>query len=200
LSVVELEHRAVATPALTAFVAAHSDATVSDFDSPAFQPVKHRVKADLNADQGGLCVYCESPLAADQGQVEHIKPKAGANAHPHLCFSYTNYAHSCIHPKTCGQKKRNGLLPIEPGPGCNTDWWLATNGMIEPIAGLPRARQHQVRQTRDMLGLNQDANLVHERQRWLKQAMTVLQQAPADIDVYLQQVPFRYVLATALNA
>lgn len=195
---VELQHRAMVTPALTAFVAAHPTAPVADFDSLAFRPVKDQVKADLHADQGGLCVYCECELTSDAGQVEHIKPKAGGNAHPQLCFSYRNYAHSCINPQTCGQKKGNGLLPIEPGPGCNADWVLTTTGSIEPIAGLTRARAHQVRQTRDMLGLNRDSNLVDERERWLSQLLEVLHQAPADIGAYLQQIPYRHILATAL--
>jgi uncharacterized protein (TIGR02646 family) len=195
---VELKHRAIPTPALTAFVAAHPAAPVADFDSLAFRPVKDQVKADLHADQGGLCVYCERALAPDEGQVEHVKPKGGTNAHPHLCFSYRNYAHSCINPQTCGQKKGNGLLPIEPGPGCNAEWVLTTTGTIEPTAGLTRARAHQVRQTRDMLGLNRDTNLVDERERWLQQMLAVLRQAPDDIGAYLQQIPYRHILATAL--
>ena len=195
---VELQHRALPTPALSAFNAAQPTATVADFNSRAFQPVKAAVKADLNADQGGLCVYCEKPLTPTEGQVEHIKPKAGANAHPHLCFTYTNYAHSCTNPKTCGPKKKNGLLPIEPGPGCNTLFALSTDGTIEPIAGLTKAQQHTVRQTRDMLGLNADSNLVDERKRWLARAIAVLQQAPNDIQDFLQTAPYRYMLATAL--
>ena len=194
---IELQHRSLPTPALTAFIASHPGATAVDFDSLAFQPIKSQVKADLNADQGALCVYCEAGLAADKGQVEHIKPKAGANAHSQLCFSYNNFAHSCINPKTCGQKKGNGLLPIEPGPGCNAQWSLSTDGTIEPVAGLTRAQRHQVRQTRDMLGLNKDSNLVDERQRWLKSALAVVQQSPAGFAQFLLQAPYRHILATA---
>lgn len=195
---VELQHRAIPTPVLTQFVAANPAATAVDFDGLPFRPIKDAVKADLNADQGGLCVYCESKLAATEGQVEHIKPKGGPNAHPQLCFTYSNYAHSCINPKTCGQKKKNGLLPIEPGPGCNSQWTLSTDGTVELIVGLTRAQQHPVRQTRDMLGLNKDSNLVDERQRWLKSALAVLQHAPNDIQQFLQQAPYRHILATAL--
>ncbi len=195
---VELQHRAVPTPALTAFIAANPAATVSEFNSLAFQPVKTAVKADLNKDQGGLCIYCESNLAPNTGQVEHIKPKGGPNAHPHLCFAYANYAHSCINPKTCGQKKNNGLLPIEPGPGCNAQFALSTDGTVEPIAGLTRRQLHTVRQTRDMLGLNADSNLVDERKRWFAQTIAVLQQAPNDIEKFLHTAPYRYMLATAL--
>lgn len=195
---VELQHRAIPTPALTHFVTANPAAPVEAFDSPPFQKVKHQVKADLHSDQGGLCVYCESELAADAGQVEHIKPKAGANTHPHLCFHYTNYAHSCINPKTCGQRKRNGILPIEPAPGCNAFWALSTSGTIEPVTGLTRTEKHAVIQTRDMLGLNKDSSLVDARERWLQQAIAVLQDSPADFAAYLQQIPYRHILATAL--
>ncbi len=137
-------------------------------------------------------------LAANAGQIDHIKPKSGTNAHPHLCFSYTNYAHSCINSKTCGQKKRNGLLPIEPGPHCNDEWTLSTGGTIEPIATLTRTRSHAVRRTRDMLGLNADSNLVDERQKWLRQAIDVLKQSPGDIHAFLQIAPFRHILATVV--
>ena len=113
-------------------------------------------------------------------------------------LSYTNYAHSCINPKTCGQSKRDRLLPIEPGPGCNAQFALSTDGTIEPIAGLTKAQQHTVRQTRDMLGLNADSNLVDERKRWLAHAIAVLQQAPNDIQDFLHAAPYRYMLATAL--
>lgn len=195
---VELQYRGVPTPALTEFNAANPAATVAKFNSRAFQPVKTAVKADLNKDQGGLCVYCESNLAPDAGQVEHIKPKGGPNAHPHLCFAYSNYAHSCINTKTCGQKKKDGLLPIEPGPGCNAQFALSTDGTVEPIPGLTRKQLHTVRQTRDMLGLNADSNLVDERKRWLARTIAVLQQAPNDIQEFLQTTPYRYMLATAL--
>lgn len=194
---VELQHRAMPTLALTRFVDANPALGVKDFDSKVFQPVKQAVKADLNEDQGGLCAYCEKPLAAAEGQIDHINPKAGANGRPDLCFTYRNYAHSCINPKTCGQKKSNGLLPIEPGPGCNAGWSLSTDGTIEPLPGLTRQRRHVVTQTRDMLGLNKDSNLVDERTRWLASAIRILQQAPADFPEFLQHAPYRHILATA---
>ena len=194
---VELQHRTTPTPALTDFAAAHPALSVRDFDSRAFQPVKQAVKADLNADQGGLCAYCEKPLSATEGQIDHIKPKAGTNAWPDLCFTYRNYAHSCINPKTCGQRKQNGLLPIEPCPGCNAEWALSTDGTIEPLPELTGQRRHAVTQTRDILGLNKDSNLVEERRRWLASAIAILQQAPADFPEYLQSAPYRHILATA---
>ncbi len=193
---VELQHRTTPTPLLTDFVAACPELSATDFDTRAFTPVKQAIKADLNEDQGGLCVYCEKTLPATEGQIDHIKPKAGTNGRPDLCFVYHNYAHSCINPKTCGQKKQNGLLPIEPGPGCNAEWVLSTDGTIEPLPELTRRRRHDVIQTRDMLGL-QDANLVDERRRWFASAITILKQAPDDFSEFLQHAPYRHILATA---
>lgn len=194
---VELQHGAPPIE-LSDYCQLHPNPAVADFDRLGFRPVKTAIKLALHRDQGGLCVYCEQRLAADAGQVDHIKPKAGRQAHPHLCFSYTNYAHSCINQKTCGQKKKDGLLPIEPGPGCNAEWTLSTDGTIEPIPGLSRARRHEVVTTRDMLGLNADSNLVDERRRWFANAMDVLHQAPNDLPAFLRVAPFRDLLSTAL--
>lgn len=68
---------------------------------------------------------------------------------------------------------------------------------IEPLPELTRQRRHAVTQTRDMLGLNKDSNLVDERKRWLNSAIAVLQQVPADFPEFLQSVPYRHILATA---
>ena len=157
--------------------------------------MKVAVKADLNQDQQGLCVYCEKTQTPAEGQVEHIRPKA---KHGDLCFTYTNFAHSCINPKTCGQSKGDGVLPIEPGPGCNAHWALSTDGTIEPIPDLTHKQQHLVRQTRDMLGLNRDSNLVDERKRALKNLVEILELAPNDAEQFLQDAPYRHILATAL--
>lgn len=191
---VEIQHRALEPAELTAFRVATPEAGVEDFDSIGFKSVKSIVKAALHQDQGGLCAYCEQPLTATEGQIDHIKPKS---LEPGLCFSYSNYAHSCTVPKTCGQKKKNGLLPIEPGPGCNAQWSLSpTDGMIEPLLALTRAQKHRVIQTRDMLGLNQHSDLVTDRKKWLANAIAVLQVAPNDLPKFLQGAPYRYLLAT----
>ncbi|MDA8417186.1 MAG: TIGR02646 family protein [Betaproteobacteria bacterium] len=195
---VELQHRLIPTPALTNFVSINQNIAVSDFDSPTFGSIKSVVKADLNQDQDGLCAYCECQLAANAGQLDHIKPKAGKHAYPQLCFEYSNLAHSCINSRTCGQKKKGGLLPIEPGIGCNAKWLLSTNGTIEPVLGLTRRQKHDANQTRDMLGLNNDSNLVDERKRWLGNALAILQSNPPASSSFLQQAPYRHILATVL--
>jgi uncharacterized protein (TIGR02646 family) len=186
---VELQHRASAPLELLPF----SHAPVADFDSPGFQPVKRAVKAALHTDQGGLCVYCEQNLAAEAGHVEHIKPKGGPNAYPHLCFTYTNLAHSCNSDRTCGHKKGGGLLQ-EPGPGCNAVWVLLTDGAIDAASGLTRGQVHQARQMRDMLGLNQPA-LSRERQKYMDVFVRLLETSPEDARIFLVAAPFRHMLA-----
>lgn len=174
------------------------DAPVSDFDSLAFSPIKQAVKAALNEDQGGLCAYCERPLAPNAGQIDHIKPKGGPNAHPDLCYQYRNYAHSCIDDATCGQKKKHGLLPIEPAPGCNTEWTLSIeSGELVPVTGLTRQRRHAVTQTSGMLGLNTPP-WTRERKKWLTDAVFLLQTSPADLPGFMAAAPFRYLLGTVL--
>ena len=195
---VELQHSAVEPALLTAYRALNPLAPITDFDSLGFRPAKDAIKAALNHDQGGLCAYCEQNLTPDAGQIDHIKPKGGPNAHPNLCFTYTNCAQSCINPKTCGQRKKSGLLPIEPGPNCNREWVLSTDGSIEAVIALTNKRKHEVTQSRDMLGLNADSYLVEERKKWLEQVVIILHQAPGDIHTFLQVAPFRHILATAL--
>lgn len=190
---IELVHSTAIPPALVDFVANNPDAIPADFDSLTFKSVKQRVKASLNADQGGLCAYCETYLAAKDGQIDHIKPKSGTKAHPQLAFVYTNYAQSCINEKTCGQKKKAGLLPIEPGPGCNDNFSLATDGQLEPLPMLNRQQKHVVRQTRDMLGL-QHPELVANRRRWIAASVEIMKAYPEQLPAFLADKPFRHIL------
>lgn len=194
---IELQHRSKVPQVLLDYLSANPTALPEDFDSLPFQPVKRQLKRDLNDDQGGLCVYCEQRLAADDGQIDHIKPKKGPNAHPHLAFDYYNYAHSCINEKTCGQKKKAGLLPIEPGPHCNDEFSLSEDGQLEPMPLLTRQRKHAVRQTRDMLGL-QNPILVQERKRWLDAAVEIVKTDPALLPIFLHDKPFRHILRRLL--
>jgi len=129
-SVIELQHRTTIPPRLNEFLESNLHADPDVFEAQAFQPINKAIKKCLNEDQGSLCVYCETHLAAENRQIDHIKPKKD---HPQLAFTYTNFAHSCINDKTCGQKKKGGLLPIEPGLGCNDQFMLSTNG----VQGLP---------------------------------------------------------------
>lgn len=197
---IELQHRSPAPQVLLDYLARNPAAQPSDFDNRDFQPVKRDLKSTLNEDQAGLCVYCEQQLAGTEGQIDHIKPKGGPNAHPHLAFDYFNYAHSCVNEKTCGQKKKAGLLPIEPGPGCNDEFSLSvSDGRLEPLTGVSRQRKHAVRQTRDMLGL-QSPMLVRKRKQWLEAALEVAKLNPALLHGFLADKPFRHILATVFKA
>lgn len=191
---VELQHSIPEPQELSQFIKSHTNIGLADWGSLQFQPIKQTIKAALNRDQVGLCGYCETKLSPSDGQIDHIKPKA---KNPSLCFSYSNFVQSCINPKTCGQKKKEGLLPIEPGPGCNVEWTLSTDGTIEPVVGLSKSRRHAVNQTRDMLGLNKDSNLVDERKRWLDSAISILKISPDDISDFLHSAPYRYIIVTA---
>lgn len=192
---VEFTRRHPEPPELTAFRAANPQSAPKDFNSAAFHPTKLAVKRALSADQNGLCAYCESPLAPDSGQIDHVKPKGGPHAHPHLTFSYDNYVHGCCdEPKHCGQKKGDGLLHLEPGPaGCNSQFDLSTNGQIDARTGLSRQERHLVRTTRDQLGLNFPA-LRLEREKWAIASLSLLQTSAADFESFIADKPFRFIL------
>lgn len=194
---VELQH-GPEPQELAQYRASHPQASPKDFDAQHFATAKRAARASLHRDQGGLCVYCECLLQPTIGQVEHVKPKGGPYAHPDLSFAYTNYAHSCTNNKTCGQNKGHTLLPIEPGPGCNTGWTLSTDGTIEPVLGLSKSRKHEVTQTCRILGLNKDATLVDERKRWLRQGLEIAQKLPADLVAFINAAPYRHMLNTVL--
>ncbi|MCK5719907.1 MAG: TIGR02646 family protein [Thiomargarita sp.] len=190
---VELQHGNIPN-VLIQYIKQNPSATHDDFDSIEFNKLKLTIKTQLHQDQGGICVYCEQNLGATDGQIEHIKPKKGKNACPNLCFQYTNYAHSCINAQTCGQKKKNGILPIEPTIGCNNQFSLLTDGHIEPVNDLTKNEKHIVKQTRDMLGLNNSA-LVRTRQKWVATLSSMMQRDPSkDISSWLQDKQFRYIL------
>jgi uncharacterized protein (TIGR02646 family) len=193
---VELQH-GQEPQALAQFRVSHPNALPKDFGDEAFAPAKRAVRANLYRDQGGLCAYCECQLLPTEGQVDHIKPKGGPNAYPHLSFIYKNYAHSCINHKTCGQNKGSTLLPIEPGPGCNQYWTLSTDGTVEPVTGLDKQQRHAATQTCRILGLNKDAGLVDDRKRWMNSTLQVAQTAPAQLAEFLVVAPFRHIMATA---
>jgi uncharacterized protein (TIGR02646 family) len=184
---------------LTEFNQQNPNASPEDFDD-LFSPIKKSVKTALHRDQGGLCVYCEQMLNADEGQIDHIKPKAAQQptqpSFPDLAFKYANFAHSCINNRTCGQKKKSGVLPIEPAPNCNDYWILLSDGSIEPKANLTKSQKHLVTQTRDMLGLNADAALLRDREKWFTQVVNIAQVMPQELDDFLKNIPYRYILKT----
>ena len=190
---IELQHRTTVPQALIDFNVSHPHATPNDFDTKTFQTIKKSVRKCLNEDQGGLCVYCESRLLPDKGQIDHIKSK---KHYPLLAFTYTNLAHSCINDKTCGQKKKQGLLPIEPGLGCNDQFILSTDGEISPLPRLSSKHRHPVDQTLKMLGLDakQSPWLVAERKKWIDATLAIMLQSPELVPNFLSDKPFRFIL------
>lgn len=79
---------------------------------------------------------------------------------------------------------------------------LQLDGRMEPCLSLTRSQKHVVKQTRDMLGLNADTALVDDRREWLQQLLQILQQFPQEPDIaadFLQDAPYRHILATVLR-
>jgi uncharacterized protein (TIGR02646 family) len=171
----------------------------ADFNSEAFQPIKRSLKSQLNQDQGGLCAYCESDLPHNSGQIDHVKPKGGRRGFPELSFVYTNFVHSCCHnPKHCGQQKKDGILPIEPGPECNALFALGiSDGIISPLVSANKQQREDVRQTIAMLGLNH-SSLQLERKRWVESVREVLAKYPEDFPAFIKNKPFRFILQRLL--
>lgn len=197
---VPLQHRNPEPSSLTTFNTHHPTASAADFDGPAFNAIKSGIKSALNEDQGGLCAYCECKLAPMEGHIDHIKPKAGPTARPDLCFSYTNYAHSCSTNRRCGHQKKARLLPIEPVPGCNGRWQLSpTDGRLTVCNGLQRLERVPVNETIGMLGLNQPA-LATDRKDWADRAAVLLTEDSAVLDVFIAAAPYRHVLAELFSA
>ncbi|HCG6537995.1 retron system putative HNH endonuclease [Vibrio parahaemolyticus] len=179
------------------FLKSNPEIEVKDFDSIEFSNVKSKVKDKLTSLQDGRCVYCEKK--GDVFQIEHIKPKGGPNKFPELCFSYSNYANSCIQnvekaQRTCGQNKGNKVLPIEPTSlDCNEQFSLNTDGEIYPKITLTRRERHPVKQTLDILGLNK-AHLILERKKKIKNVLELSKVSTKAAKLFLQQGDFIHIL------
>ena len=128
---------------------------------------------------------------ADEGHVEHIKPKS---IYPQLCFQYINYAHSCNNPKTCGHKKKNKELPIEPKVGCNDKFSLSTDGSIVPILSLSKKERNILDNTfLKRLGLN-NPTLVRERKIIISIYISLFKSNPREAYDYMINQEFRNIL------
>ena len=103
-----------------------------------------------------------------------------------------------MNQKHCGIKKKGGLLPIEPGENCNHLFAIRTDGSIEvALINSTNQARHQVRQTRDMLGLNQPS-LVRERERWISSSEELLKLSIELFEVYIADKPYRFILRQLL--
>jgi len=188
-----VENNRVFSYDLAGYIFLNPNPSISDFDSKAFNLIKPMIKEQLHKEQDGLCVYCERKLGKDEGQIEHIKPKNGKHAYPHLCFQYSNYAHSCINPKTCGQKKRDLLLPIEPKIGCNNKFSLSTDGFIIPRENLSKKEKNILDNTfLKRLGLN-SPSLVKDRKKLIGHYIFLLKHNPIRAKDFMKSQPFFYI-------
>lgn len=135
-----------------------------DWDSLT-EEIKVAVRVQLAAAQEGLCVYCERPLAKDgqqipQGHVEHIKPRS---KYSELTFDHKNLAVSCDGRAagkgavSCGHKKADHELPVEPGPGCNDGLVMLRDGTLYP------GDDRILAQTLEILGLNAPAQVAFRK-------------------------------------
>lgn len=153
-------------------------------------PNKRELRHQLNLEQDGLCIYCESELDLEEGHVEHIKSKT---LNPPLAFVYDNLSHSCNGPGRCGHQKRREILPIEPRPNANNFFALSElTGAISPTIGLAKDDHEKSKSTLLMLGLNNDTGLKRRRQQFAV-TLRALSTA-ADIAAFLSNAPFRWSL------
>ena len=184
---VEIGHILVEPPSLALHRASNPAGLWDHFPGT---PEKQELRRQLNLEQAGLCIYCESELGLDDGHVEHIKSKT---LNPPLTFIYDNLAHSCDGPGRCGHHKRRKVLPIEPRPNANNFFALSElTGDLSPVVGLSALNHQRAKDTLRILGLNNDPGLNRRRQQY---AFTLhALSTAADIAAFLSFVPFRWSL------
>lgn len=159
-------------------------------------PEKRDLRHQLNTEQEGLCIYCEDQLSPDTGHIDHIVPRSHNRA---LTFVYSNLAHSCGNRGRCGDAKDNKLLPIEPRPGCSAYFEVSvTTGRLAPNRRETKADQDRAKTTLELLGLNRDPGLARQRQQHALTVVKLAQQAPADAQAYIANVPFRWSLRSVV--
>lgn len=148
---------------------------------------KAELRHQLNLEQEGLCIYCESPLGRDDGHVEHIRSKT---LNPPLTFIYDNLAHSCNGPSHCGHYKKRQVLPIEPRAGANRHFALSEiTGELSPAIGLSTHDTQRAKDTLRILGLNNSPGLNRQRQQYA--AVVRALSTAAEIGEFLKTSPFR---------
>jgi uncharacterized protein (TIGR02646 family) len=208
---VELQHRLSPPAELAVFLDTHNTAFLEDpaglFDCWVSVEIKRILKSQLNEEEGGLCVYCESKLSAQQGHVEHILPKGKpTNDNPsyaHLTFSYTNLAHSCsaLNARHCGHAKNNKLLPINPETDCNKWFSLTSDGEITcSDSCVTKAHKQNAKQTLEILRLTsrQSPALASLRKSRINAIEELRHEAISndDLQEFINTGPFKYILKT----
>ena len=160
-----------------------------DWGDPAVELLRPVLQHQLNSEQEGCCVYCETLLNEEHGHIEHIMSRRQS---PDLTFAYDNLAHSCNGPGHCGHQKQGQTLPIEPRPGCNRFFAvMALDGQLAPAAGLTAEETQRATKTLGILGLNVAA-LAWQRKGFADAIHSLSD--PADSDEFLATIPFRWSL------
>jgi uncharacterized protein (TIGR02646 family) len=128
----------------------------ADFFEPRHAAVKNKLSAQLRAEQGALCCYCEQRIDAATSHIEHLRPRA---RFPKEIFHYQNLLASCNgnpgNPKKdcCGKKKDSWfsddmVSPLQPD--CEERFLYTAYGQLNP--------RHQgdlrAQETIDHLGLD----------------------------------------------
>ncbi len=79
------------------------DSIPSEADRERWKGMRRRLKTDMiEREQGYLCCYCESRIAADTSEIEHICPRSKCRP---LCFAYSNLLVSCTKTSHCNHHK-----------------------------------------------------------------------------------------------
>ena len=118
--------------------------------------IKQSVRESLMREQGFICCYCESSVAATDSHVEHFRPK---ECFTDLQLDYGNLHCSCQQdpapgkPSHCGHRKRSwfdeALLVSPLDPSCEERFRFTANGDI-----FPRPNDVAAQTTIDRLGLD----------------------------------------------
>lgn len=186
---IEIQHDA-GPQELDDYVQANPNATWDTFWRG--NDLKPRIKEHLRRLQAGLCIYCERKPDRNGDHIDHVKPKSQRRD---LMFRYENMVCSCSRPKTCGHRKADRFLPIEPGPNCNRYFYLHSDGTLSPCSDDAEVKK-KAQETLDILGLN-DSGLQRDRKRYLRTVFALAQEIDIKkVQAVVQTLPFRYVLQT----
>lgn len=105
------------------------------------------------------CSYCERVISTNLA-VEHIEPKKGPYAKPHLENSWENFLLSCVNCNSKKGSKRIQFNKLYFPDRDNTFHALEYrhNGEVHPSATLSHAQKIIAQETIDLVGLNEPIN------------------------------------------
>jgi len=114
-------------------------------------------RADLIAHLGEYCSYCEMQLDASLA-VEHVQPKKGPGAQPHLALDWGNFLLGCTN---CNSTKGHRAIVIDDYYWPDRDNTLRMlvykeGGIVQPHPDLTPDVQARARRTIEMVGLDKN--------------------------------------------